>query len=551
MKTNKRLLAIAIAALAFGACQKENSNILIIEAEGMHNGTKMAIDGNSTYWANGDRVRIKGANDELFENYYEININNNQATIDVSSNESLRTPICGIYPSSISPAHSRDNIYVVNLPGTYTYDTTYVNSVEKQNLQTPMMAYTENGNTMLFKHLTGAVTVEITNDFGIDVRVTDITVSSNLYQLCGERYIDITNITHDATDADTAQTDNVDYRKVQMTFGGTAQLIIPSGQTKQVQLPVLPVGRLNKFTISVTVQNKDDVEMEYTFTKTQASSHALLRAQIGYAPAKFGGRFHYGTGSQYVRFAPGNLQYQARIDPFTDHGTWRFAKHQWDLVDNDPSTSGNATRVDRNTQEDWIDLFGYGTSGEDREQNAYQPWDTSIVDADYISCNLSDYYVWSDWGWNNPISNGGDMPEKWRTPDWDLIISNNPVAYAQVNGVYGIIILPVDYSHPLPQALNLYTNGSSGINDNYGANIISFADWPKMEVAGAIFLPAAGMRIGTNLNVFLESTGCYWSSTGYGNGQAYVLQFGPGNISSSYRHPVSHGCAVRLIRVND
>lgn len=547
MKTTKRLLAIAIAALAFGACQKENSNVIFIEAEGMHNGTKMAINGNSSYWEDGEFVHIDDDNNNGDNFMISVDPITGDASVDVSDHDLLRTPLTGVYPSTCYGGHS-GNEYGVNIPPNYLYS---IGSGGKQSLRTPMMAYTENGNTLLFKHLTGAVTVEIINDFGIDVRVIDLTVSSNLYELWGTRTIDITNITRDATDADTVQTASEDHRQVQILFDED-QLIIPSGDTARVQVPVLPVGALNKFTVTVTVQNKDDVDMNYTFSRQQASSHYLLRAQIGYAPAKFGGRFHYGTGSQYVRFAPGNLQYQASNDPLTNQPTWRFAKHQWDLVDHDPSTSGNATSVDRDTQEGWIDLFGYGTSGENRGQIAYQPWNASTVDADYISCNLSgDYYVWSDWGWNNPISNGGNIPEMWRTPDWDLIIPTNQLAYAQVNGVNGIIILPVDYSHPLPQALNLYTYGSSGINDNYGANIISFADWPKMEVAGAIFLPAAGMRIGTNLNDFLESTGCYWSSTGHGNGQAYGLLFGPGNISSSYQHPVSHGCAVRLIRVND
>ncbi len=541
MKTTKRLLAIVIAALALGACQKENNDVLILEAEGMHNGTKLAIDGNSSYWEDGEFVHIDDDNHNGGSFMISVNSVTGDASVDVSANTNLRTPLTGVYPSTCYGGHS-GNEYGVNIPHNYLYN---IGSGGKQSLRAPMIAHTENGNRMRFKHITGAVTVEIINDFGIDVRVTDLTVSSNLYELWGTRTIDITNITRDATPADTVQTATEDNRQVEMLFSED-QLIIPSGDTAWVQVPVLPVGALNKFTVTVTVQNKDDVDMNYTFTRQQASSHYLLRAQIGYAPAKFGGRFHYGTGSQYVRFAPGNLQYQASTQ------TWRFAKHQWDLVDHDPSTSGNATSANRDTQEGWIDLFGYGTSGyEEGGQTAYQPWNASTADGDYISCNLSDYYVYSDWGWNNFISNGGNWPEMWRTPDWDLIISNNPLAYAQVNGVNGIIILPVDYSHPLPQALNLYTYGVSGINENYLANVISFEDWPKMEVAGAIFLPAAGRRIGTSVQDF-EDIGYYWSSNGYNDGHsAYSLHFSNANMSSQALEFVSYGCAVRLIRVQD
>lgn len=532
MKTTKRLLAIAIAALALGACQKENSDVLILEAEGMHNGTKMAIDGNSSYWANGDRVRLKGADDELFDLYntYEINLSvSGQATIDLGEN-TLRTPICGVYPASLYPAHLNGNNYVVTLPDSYQYAITYVNSVEKQNLQSPMMAYTESGNRLRFKHLTSAVTVEITNDFGIDVIVTDITVSSNLYQLCGSRTIDITDITRDATADDTVQTADASERQVQMTFDGYHQLIIPSGQTKQVQLPVLPVGKLNKFTVSVTVQNKDDADMEYTFTKEQAHSNALLRAQIGYAPAKFGAKFAiYPDG--YVRFAPGNLQYQAST------GIWRFAKHQYDIIGN---AAGNNTSVDRNIQEGWIDLFGYGTSGWniDREAYpAYQPWATSTDNEDYISWNLTTGYEKTDWGVND-ISNG---MASWRTTDLSDIITrpSNHFMIAIVNGVNGLILYTDEYIHPLEEPLNY-----DGIFDA--------TEWSKMEVAGAIFLPFTGKRYGTTVSEVGEK-GYYWTSGGYNDGTAYVtiLTSETYNECSAPHIDVSNGFSVRLIRVED
>lgn len=534
MKTTKRLWAIAMAVMTLAACQKENSNVLILEAESMHNGTKMAVDGNSSYWANGDWVRIYSVdNNADYGTSREINLSiSGQATLDVSDIPSLRTPIIGLYPSSIHNGRGTNFINVA-FPATYAYGITYVNSVEKQNLQTPMVAYTESGNRMRFKHLTGAVTVEITNDFGIDVKVTDITVSSNLYQLNGDRYVYFTDITSDPLWVDTVQSDNPDERQVQMTFGGP-ELIIPSGQTKQVQVPVLPVGKRNKFTVSVTVQNKDDAEMEYTFTKEQASKNALLRAQIGYAPAKFGGKFATGTPGQYVRFAPGNLQYNAY------YNTWRFAKHQYDVIGN---AAGNTTSVDRETQPNWIDLFGYGTSGNDEGQNAYQPWATSTTPTDYYSNFLTDDYGHPDWGVENSITNGViDWTAEWRTPDWSEITYNNTIAIANVNNIFGLIILPEGYNHPLEGAI--ITLPDEGYND------FNATQWEKMEVAGAIFLPAAGKRNGTTVTD-VYTTGYYWSNSGYSDGTANALKIMSDIWNfNNVGEDASNGFAVRLVRVN-
>ncbi len=525
MKTTKRFLAIAIAALALGACQKENGNLLYLDAEGMHNGTKMEIDGNHSYWANGDMVRIYDANNNGdWGSIYQITVTNGQATIDVSDNSSLRTPIIGLYPSDINNGYLTDYIHV-NLPEINTYVT--LNG--RQHLQTPMIAYTESGNRMRFKHITGAVTVEITNDFGIDIKVTNITVSSNLYQLSGTRSLPITDIASNPVWVDTVQTDNADDRQVQMTFSGTQQLIIPSGGSAQVQLPVLPVGRLNKFTVSVTVQNKDAGSMGYIFTKEQSNSSALLRAEIGYAPVKFGGKFHYQGG--YVRFAPGNLQYNAY------YNTWRFAGAQWEAIGN---AAGNTTSENRESQMSWIDLFGYGTSGnsDGPSHTAYQPWATSTNAAEYWSNNLSyDRADGTDWGVND-ISNGWGS---WRTPNWSEIIENNDIAYANINSVYGLIILPEGYDdHPLGIPLDL-----NPININY---IFDLAEWRKMEIAGAVFLPAAGYRSGTTVSQVGE-TGYYWSCLG-SSSEAFNLNILNRNVNAGATDNPSKGFAVRLIRVD-
>ena len=269
--------------------------------------------------------------------------------------------------------------------------------------------------------------------------------------------------------------------------------------------------------------------MGYIFTKEQSNSSALLRAEIGYAPVKFGGKFHYQGG--YVRFAPGNLQYNAY------YNTWRFAGAQWEAIGN---AAGNTTSENRESQMSWIDLFGYGTSGnsDGPSHTAYQPWATSTNAAEYWSNNLSyDRADGTDWGVND-ISNGWGS---WRTPNWSEIIENNDIAYANINSVYGLIILPEGYDdHPLGIPLDL-----NPININY---IFDLAEWRKMEIAGAVFLPAAGYRSGTTVSQVGE-TGYYWSCLG-SSSEAFNLNILNRNVNAGATDNPSKGFAVRLIRVD-
>lgn len=545
MKTTKRLTAIVLAALAFGACQKENllnpdsdlGGRLILEAEGM-NGAKLAINGNTSHWASGDEVWINN-------HTYTVDLSESgQATVDVKG-DNIETPIYGVYPNSIFSLRSSNNVTVA-LPTSYTYATCTDGGNTRQNLQSPMMAYAAGGNKLVFKHLTAAVTVEITNDFGIDLQVTSITVSSNLYKLNGSRTFDITNIVHDATAADTALAATDGEKTVTMNCNSTP-LIVASGQTKQVQVPVLPVGLRNKFTITVNAKNPDDGDMTYTFTKTQASSgHALLRAQLGYAPAKFGGKFSIGSGN-YVRVAPGNLQYQAST------GTWRFAKHQYDVI-------GDDNKYIASDYSGWIDLFGFGTSGWDAgvagyvdnhyATRAYQPYETNAGQQNYLNHDMSGDYAEADWGWHNAISNGGNQTHMWRTMETGLHTYNDYTS-GKVNGMPGVIILCEGYSHPLATPLNTtYSN-------DYSNNTITAEDWAKMEVAGAIFLPAAGLRgepgvqiWGADGTLFTERK--FWGFYWYANSITDIMaaSLNTHEMYSSMSFYKCAGCAVRLVRAD-
>ena len=124
------------------------------------------------------------------------------------------------------------------------------------------------------------------------------------------------------------------------------------------------------------------------------------------------------SATRQVHFSQGNLQYKA------SNNTWRFAEHQYDYV-------GNANSKISSTYNDWIDLFGWGTSGWNSGAGCYEPWSTSTSWMDYYpggsnSIGLTGAYAGADWAWYNAIRNGGNTAHWWRTlthDEWGYLLN--------------------------------------------------------------------------------------------------------------------------------
>lgn len=288
------------------------------------------------------------------------------------------------------------------------------------------------------------------------------------------------------------------------------------------------------------------------------------------------GKFTINENGDQVRFSQGNLQYQASTN------TWRFAESQYDLL----NTAEDMTCIDdyghkyadvsllySSTSNDWIDLFGWGTSGYEHGAVCYQPWSTNNRDYHYYaygssSCNLYDQTGEADWGYNS-ICNGGKMVNTWRTlavDEWEYILFTRSTSSgirfvkADVNGINGLILLPDDWD---ANTFVLYGINNTPYDVSFSNNVISASRWEILENAGAVFLPAAGDREKTKA-VFIGYCGVYWSSTnssydhyqhGAGANQAYCMVFVDYFNNEPYPATVfinggsfSYGASVRLVR---
>ena len=229
------------------------------------------------------------------------------------------------------------------------------------------------------------------------------------------------------------------------------------------------------------------------------------------------GKFSVSATTQ-VQFSQGNLQYQASTS------TWRFAENQYDTI-------GAANKNISSTYDGWIDFFGWGIGN--------NPTQASTDDTDYAT--------FSDWG-ANKISNGGDEANVWRTltkDEWVYLCNTrtnaaNLRSQATVAGVHGYIFLPDDFVLPIGLSFQ-------GNSNDWSANVYSAIEWSKLEAAGAVFLPAAGYRDGTDVDS-VGSDGFYWSAAPVGTNNAYFLGFRSSSLGPQNFGPRRLGLSVRLVR---
>lgn len=222
------------------------------------------------------------------------------------------------------------------------------------------------------------------------------------------------------------------------------------------------------------------------------------------------GLFSIGEGKQ-VYFSQGNLRYQQSTK------TWSFAEKQYDVI-------GNAN-VQDGALADNIDLFGWSS------YYSACPWGIGTSEDRY------DYEGdLRDWG-QNAISNGGNMANAWRTMtlgEVEYMLQTRPNAEnrkggARIevsSGVYvdGVVLLPDNWEET---SVSFTTGFPAEV-----ANVYTSAEWSVLEGNGAVFLPVAGMRVGTAMS----GEGVYWINT---------LVYTPnGNINGRYLGVSANGHSI-------
>ena len=231
------------------------------------------------------------------------------------------------------------------------------------------------------------------------------------------------------------------------------------------------------------------------------------------------------SADKQVTFSKGNLQYHPANDE------WRFAENQTDYI-------GDANSNCSSTYNGWLDLFGWSTSATNFGVSTSDDYD------DY-----SGSFV--DWGTNQI---GADAPNTWRTltyDEWWYVVFDRPNAsslkgVAQVNGVNGLIFLPDNWTCPAGVTFKSGFHSESSV-EAYGQYQTFSADqWSKLESAGAVFLPAAGDRLGSGVRR-VRYYGYYWSATEVSSGSAGYLVF-YSDVAGMNGNGRDYGLSVRLVK---
>ncbi|MBQ5388463.1 MAG: hypothetical protein IIU55_05245 [Paludibacteraceae bacterium] len=223
------------------------------------------------------------------------------------------------------------------------------------------------------------------------------------------------------------------------------------------------------------------------------------------------------SADKKVTFSKGNLQYTQSTN------TWSFASAQWEMIGTDNVTGGSVSPdpTDGDSKEgtalaDKVDLFGWSTNATNFGVS------TSIDELDYLGSFV-------DWG-RNKI--GADAPNTWRTltkDEWNYLLNTRTNAsslngVAQVNGVNGLILLPDNWTCPADVTFKSGFHSNKGVDYYAAYQTFTVEQWSKLETAGAVFLPASGIRYGSTVD-YVHTYGYYWSTTEFYSTYAYCLYF--------------------------
>lgn len=207
------------------------------------------------------------------------------------------------------------------------------------------------------------------------------------------------------------------------------------------------------------------------------------------------------SDDKQVRFSGGNLQY------LTETEQWIFAPTQYNIRGN---ANLRVTAAGDTVFGKALDLFGWST------QYKRAAFGISLYNA-----SLYKDTTFVDWG-GNAIINSGNQPDQWRTltqDEWLYLFRHTPWTIAQVEGVWGCMLVPDEDALPQKIAVDIITGGTPDATSwkytpaDYQLNTYTAEQFEQMEAAGVVFLPFAGTRSLQNQVRNAGAEGIYWSST--------------------------------------
>lgn len=518
------IVGLMAGMVMLAGCKREHGTVTLGANIDNSRDAKVYIDNLTPCWHNNDLIRVNNQTCTT-----SAALGSSAQITDVVESNHYRA----IYPADIvgDVDLSSSSTIAVTLPHEQIYE---VDSRGDQKVKVPMGAYSSS-ESLTFHNLCPLIKVVISNRMDNDFDLSRITVTATTAYLSGLCSASVTGSPNDHIGT-----------MVSSSASHDVLLVFPVANR-----PTIGHGDRDTYVYYIVAPEfaEDDVTITLYATTGQYATfekHASLRhnrmAEVSLTVGQWNGQVPPDppsvdgmlpgafsvSATQQVRFSQGNLQYQASTN------TWRFAEHQYDYV-------GSANLNISSTYTGWIDLFGWGTGN----------------NPTLTSTNNSDYNTFVDWAYHNPISNGGNAVYQWRTlasAEWHYLLNSRTNASSKrgtgnINGVGGLIILPDSWA--LPSGCSFTAGFASSLGD-WSLNSYTLAQWAQMETAGAVFLPAAGYRFGTEYSYNMGYSGLFWSSTLHTNyeGQAYYMDFSSYSLYATSNNPRNLGFSVRPVRDN-
>ena len=588
------VVAISAMTVMFASCAKDE---LSKEAQKLIPGVERNISASATLPQDADKAHIDGSRKVIWDMGDELNINGTNVAISriVSGGTVAKFDKSTVHANTVSGTDHYWAVYPTTLAGAYSgglpteFTSTSALTVHFPSTQIVDVdaADTLNGFTYMASHAAVASGTEYVHfpmrNLGavLELDLTSYCINNNnnrvdsiVFTSSNASLAGTFTVSADATNPTITPT--AGSNRLVVKFRRYVTLTRSISRKVRVILPPLAGKNLNMriYSTQYRYMEKDAASITLARNKYYHSSIAVdIITKRNPNLAGFSVALNKG-----VIFSPGNLQYQAYgssldADGNLVGGTWRFAPNQWDYVGNAPGNTTSDSR--RSTQTDWIDLFGWGTSGWYSGARAYLPYITTTTSGNYspggdYRNNLTGAYAKADWGVYNAIYNPKtgtvDPAGTWRTltcDEWKYLIETRRMnvncssikmfGHANVNGVNGLVLLPDNWDPALCSSFVYASNiiRSSSYTDNTFSETTT-PKWSDMEALGCVFLPAAGSRYWGDVSPDVGLYGRYWTST-RSNGNtidAYQMGFATDDVSqlgesASHRNA---GYSVRLVK---
>ena len=501
------LLTAVVTMAVLSSCKKEETGKVLFTAtiEGSAKTTISINDMTETgtmAWEQGDKITVFDGNG------VEATLSAITAgtisgfTLDDGQTEPATAPYLAIY----------------NDGGSVTRNTITLSDIQNwssSSVKAPMYAPYTNSTELEFKNLCGilVLTLDAPASGTTPKKVTDIVITAD-NPLCGSFLIDA---------------DDYSIKPLNYTDNYTVTLDCGNGVSVQGSenfYIYLPPATYNSMTITIHTDDgivcTKTLRNTFTIERNRYYPFSFMLSPVGAINGMFTVGVNVDNSPKQVWFSKGNLQYQASTN------TWRFAENQYDYV-------GSANSNISSTYSGWIDLFGWGTGN----------------NPTLISTDNADYDTFVDWA-SNAISNGGNATHQWRTltiSEWYYLLytrtnASSKLGTGNINGVGGLIILPDNWT--LPSGCSFTAGFASGWDWTH--NSYTLPQWVQMEDAGAVFLPAAGLRDGMSCGV--ADYGYYWSSAPDNVYISYGMDFHSFDLDASNPHDPHYGFSVRPVHNN-